>query len=163
MVLLALGLLTGTFYFIPKTTLAAVIIAAMISMIEIHEVIEIYRTKRADIIPFLATFIVSLLLGLEFGILAGVAINFIMTLYVTSRPHIDFEHEKANDIDVLIVTPDQSLMYSSAEYFKSTVIKKALREFSSVQYIFINGTSINKTLDVTVVKVIFYRKLLISY
>lgn len=125
----------------------------MASMIEIHEVIEIYRTKRVDIIPFLATFVVSLLLGLEFGILAGVAINFIMTLYTTSRPHIDFDHEKANDTDVLVVTPDQSLMYSSAEYFKSAVIKKALGEFSSVQYIFINGMSINKSLDVTVVKV----------
>jgi sodium-independent sulfate anion transporter 11 len=153
LVLLALGLLTGTFYFIPKTTLAAVIIAAMASMIEIHEVIEIYRTKRVDIIPFLATFVVSLLLGLEFGILAGVVINFIMTLYTTSRPHIDFDHEKANDTDVLVVTPDQSLMYSSAEYFKSAVIKKALRDYSSVQYILINGMSINKSLDTTVVKV----------
>lgn len=153
LVLLALGLLTGTFYFIPKTTLAAVIIAAMVGMIEIHEVLDIYRTKRADIIPFLATFIVSLLFGLEFGILAGVAINFIMTLYMTSRPHIDFDHEKVNDTDVLVVTPDQSLIYSSAEYFKSAVIKKSLREFSSVQYIFINGVSLNKSLDVTVVKV----------
>ena len=58
----------------------------MCSMIEIHEIIEIYRTKRVDIIPFLATFIVSLWLGLEFGILAGVVINVVITLYVTSRP-----------------------------------------------------------------------------
>lgn len=125
----------------------------MASMIEIHEIFEIYRTKRSDFIPFLFTFIVSLLLGLEFGILAGIVVNFIMTLYTTSRPHIDFDLERVNDVDVLIVTPDQSLSYSSAEYFKSTVIKRVTREFSSVQYIFINGMSITKTVDVTVVKV----------
>ena len=122
-------------------------------MIEIHEILEIYRTKRADIIPFLATFIVSLLYGLEFGILAGIVSSFIMTLYTTSRPQIDFDLERVNDVDVLIVTHDQSLNYSSAEYFKSTVMKRVTREFSSVQYIFINGVSITKSLDVTVVKV----------
>jgi sodium-independent sulfate anion transporter 11 len=66
----------------------------MVSMIEIHEIIEIYRTKRVDIIPFLATFLISLWLGLEFGILAGVAINIAMTLYTSSRPVIDYEVEK---------------------------------------------------------------------
>lgn len=125
----------------------------MAGMIEIHEIFEIYRTKRADFIPFLSTFIVSLLYGLEFGILAGILASFMMTLYTTSRPQIDFDLERVNDVDVLIVTPDQSLSYSSAEYFKSVVIKRVTREFSSVQYIFINGVSITKSLDVTVVKV----------
>ena len=45
LVLLALGLLTKTFFFIPKATLAAVIIAAMFSMIEVHAVKEIWRTR----------------------------------------------------------------------------------------------------------------------
>lgn len=66
-------------------------------MIEIHEVIEIYKTKKADFIPFLATFIVSLWFGLEFGILAGIAINVLMTLYITSRPTIVYEVEKVNE------------------------------------------------------------------
>jgi sodium-independent sulfate anion transporter 11 len=90
-VLLALGLLTGTFYFIPKTTLAAVVIAAMISMIETHEILEIYRTKRMDIIPFMITFGMSLWLGLEFGIVAGVLANIVLILYMTSRPQIYYK------------------------------------------------------------------------
>jgi MFS superfamily sulfate permease-like transporter len=148
----------------------------MISMIEIHEIVEIYRTKRADIVPFLATFLISLWLGLEFGILAGVVINVMMTLYTTSRPTIDYEVEKVrfgvaplscqflntqkyllkkqvDGIDILILTPDQSLNYSSAEYFKSTVIKKVTTEYLNIQHILINGVSINKSVDVTAVKV----------
>lgn len=45
LVLMALAFLTKTFYYIPKSTLAAIIIAAMIFMIEYDKVAEIYRAK----------------------------------------------------------------------------------------------------------------------
>ena len=67
-------------------------------MVEIHEIKEIYKTKRMDIIPFLATFLVSLWLGLEFGIIAGVFINMIMMLYISSRPLIDYDIEKVSKL-----------------------------------------------------------------
>lgn len=90
-VLLSLGVLTQTFFFIPKTSLAAVIIAAMFTMMEFRKVVKIYKTKRWDIVPFLGTFIVSLWQGLELGIVVGVAINILSTLYNTSRPDIKVE------------------------------------------------------------------------
>lgn len=47
-----------------------------------------------DIIPFLATLLGCLLLGLEYGILIGVGINVLFVLYSTSRPNIEFIEEK---------------------------------------------------------------------
>lgn len=44
-VLLALEWLTTTFYFIPKATLAAVIIVAMVFMVEVEAVVILWRTK----------------------------------------------------------------------------------------------------------------------
>jgi solute carrier family 26 (sodium-independent sulfate anion transporter), member 11 len=93
-VLLSLGVLTKTFFFIPKTSLAAVIIAAMFTMMEWKKVVEIYKTKRIDVIPFLGTFLVSLWQGLEIGIVVGVGLNALITLYSTSRPEIAIEQMK---------------------------------------------------------------------
>lgn len=90
-VLLALGVLTQAFYYIPKTCLAAVIIAAMFTMMEIKKVIQIYQTRKIDILPFLGTFLVSLWKGLEMGILVGVVINGVFILYSSSRPKIHIE------------------------------------------------------------------------
>ncbi|KAG5673065.1 hypothetical protein PVAND_003140 [Polypedilum vanderplanki] len=127
-VLLALSVLSKAFYFIPKTSLGAVMISAVFSMLNIPEIIEIYKTKRVDILPFLSTFLISLFFGLEYGILIGILINILMTLYSASRPNIDFEVEKIDNNDVLIITPDRSVNYSSAEYFKSAVNRKSDNE-----------------------------------
>lgn len=101
-VLLSLGVLTKTFFFIPKTSLAAVIIAAMFTMMEVKKVGEIYRTKRIDIVPFLGTFLVSLWQGLEIGIIVGVGLNVLITLYTTSRPEITTEQFKVRFKESLI-------------------------------------------------------------
>lgn len=153
LVLLALGVLTGTFYFIPKTVLAAVILVAMYSMIEIHEIVTIYRTKRSDVIPFIVTFVFSLWLGLEYGILIGIGMNLMFPLYSTSRPKINFDIEKIGDQEVLVVTPDQSLIYSSAEYFKTVLLKKSTNDFGDISVVLING-SFMSSIDATVAKVI---------
>jgi len=153
-VLMSLGLLTQTFYFIPKATLAAIIISAMIGMFttEFHEVQQIFRTKKTDVIAFSATFFLSLLLGLEFGILAGISIDLLFTLYTSSRPSIAFSLEKAQDKEVMIITFDRSLIYSSSEYFKVCVMEKLLAD-PNINIVVIDGSAMNCTIDTTTVKV----------
>ncbi|KAL1392779.1 hypothetical protein pipiens_012240 [Culex pipiens pipiens] len=141
------------FYYIPKAVLAAVIIAAMFFMVEFHAAAEIWRTKKIDIIPFLATLISCLLLGLEYGMLVGIGVNMCFVLYLTSRPKIHHRIQRVHNSDLLIVTPDQSLVYSSAEYLKYHVIKLSAKSGHHVQLVVLDGSTVSY-IDSTVAKIL---------
>ena len=106
-VILSLHLFTPYFSYIPKASLAAVIIAAVVFMVEFHVVKPMWRTKskwdnraepkltlvvpESDLIPACTTFVCCLFLRLEIGIVVGVGINLIFLLYATARPSVNVE------------------------------------------------------------------------
>lgn len=53
LVLMALAFLTETFYFIPKATLSAIIIAAMISLVDVDKIVETWKSKSKNILCIL--------------------------------------------------------------------------------------------------------------
>lgn len=148
MVLLALGFLTTTFFFIPKATLAAVVICAMIYLIDYKAIATLWKTKKIDLIPFSVTLVSSLLIGLEYGILIGIASNLLFILYSSARPSIEIEREKLPQGDVFIVTPSRSLQFPSAEYLREKVIQGCYYPKTTVV---LNGKYINNV-DATVAK-----------
>lgn len=105
MVLLALGFLTPYFAYIPKASLGAVIVCAVIFMIEYEVVKPMWRSSKKDLLSAFATFIFCLVIGVEYGILVGVAINIMFLLYPSARPGIHVEKcqvELSNLILVLL-------------------------------------------------------------
>ncbi|XP_043502293.1 sodium-independent sulfate anion transporter-like [Polistes fuscatus] len=151
LVLLACGLLTSTFKFIPKATLAAVIIIAMYYMFEVDVFSTLWRTKRIDIVPLMVTLICCLALSLEYGMIAGIAINLIHLLYFTARPGLLIEERVVdNDITVLFVIPKQSLSFPAAEYLREQVMEWCDRCTENVPVI-IDGCNVLR-IDSTVAK-----------
>ena len=96
MVLLALSFLTPYFAFIPKSSLAAVIISAVIFMIEYEVVKPMWRSSKKDLISTFATFVCCLIIGVEYGILLGVGINIMFLLYPSARPTVYVDQLKVN-------------------------------------------------------------------
>lgn len=113
-----------------------------------REVLVIWRTKRIDLIPFLGTFIISLVFSLEFGILMGVAIDMLFTIYRTSRPNLSFEVIG----DSLAVKSMQCVIYSSAEYVKEKVIKR-INDGEKMKNVIIDGSSMC-SIDMTAVRIL---------
>ena len=74
-----------------SASLAAVIICAVIYMIEYEVVKLMWRSSKKDLIPTFATFLFCLIIGVEYGILIGVAINIMFLLYPSARPKIHVE------------------------------------------------------------------------
>lgn len=91
LVLLALGLLTPYFQYIPRAALSAVIISAVIFMIEYEVVRPLWRCSRRELITVTLTLVISLLIGVELGLLAGVATDVAFLVHRAARPTLVVE------------------------------------------------------------------------
>ncbi|XP_026818883.1 sodium-independent sulfate anion transporter-like isoform X1 [Rhopalosiphum maidis] len=128
LVIFALLFCTPYLYYIPKAALAAIIIAAVIFMVEVRVVRPIYRSKKSDLIPGLATFFACLVLPLEIGVLIGIGLNLVSILYHAARPKLLIEVHKTRDgINYLMVTPDRCLVFPSVDYVRNLVMKQSLK------------------------------------
>lgn len=81
-------LLTPALYYLPQATLAATIIVAVISLVDVGSFRRTWSYSRADFSALLATLLVTLGAGVEIGLVAGVAVSLALFLYRTSTPHI---------------------------------------------------------------------------
>ncbi|ODM96573.1 Sodium-independent sulfate anion transporter [Orchesella cincta] len=123
-VILALRFLTPYFYYIPKASLAAVIVCAVAFTIDIDIIKPMWRSKRFDVIPWVLTFLVSLFVGLEFGMLTGFLISVIYLLYYAARPGVKVKKGySTSGKEFLLVEMDRSLTFPSVEYIRYVISK----------------------------------------
>ncbi|KAM7360061.1 sodium-independent sulfate anion transporter-like [Cochliomyia hominivorax] len=124
-VIVALLYATPAFYYIPKAALAAIIMAAVIFMIQYRVVKPMWRSKKSDLIPGLATFIACLVLPLQLGILVGIGINIVFILYHAARPKLRVETLcTSNGHKYLMLTPDRCLIFPSVEFVRNVITKQ---------------------------------------
>ncbi|XP_030758752.1 sodium-independent sulfate anion transporter-like isoform X2 [Sitophilus oryzae] len=129
LVILALLYFTPYFQYIPKSSLAAIIIAAVIFMVEVKVVKPMWRSKKSDLFLGLATFIACLVLPLEIGILVGIGLNLLFILYHAARPKISVEKLTSHEgTEYLILTPDRCLIFPSTDYVRNLVTKHSIRQ-----------------------------------
>jgi sulfate permease, SulP family len=88
--IVALTLLVATplFFHLPRAILAAVVIVAVTGLVDVRGAIEAFRTSRDDGVALLLTFTATLGLGVEQGLLAGIACSLALYLYRGARPRI---------------------------------------------------------------------------
>ncbi|GAM25244.1 hypothetical protein SAMD00019534_084190 [Acytostelium subglobosum LB1] len=88
-VMVVLLLLTQVFRYTPLCILSAIVIGAAITLIEVHETIELYR--KGEYIGFfqlLIVFVLTLLLGSETGIIIAFVISILQIIFFSSRPNL---------------------------------------------------------------------------
>ncbi|KAL5274003.1 SLC26A11.2 family protein [Megaselia abdita] len=141
LVILTLAFLTSTFYYIPKATLSAIIIAAMIFMVDHERIVEVWKSKKSDMIPFLVTLLACLFLGLEYGMILGIGVNLMFILITSARPYVLFELVKVADMQVLTVEVHSDLKYSAAEYLKDRIFSYVV-EHPEIDIVILKGEEI---------------------
>ncbi|XP_055525139.1 sodium-independent sulfate anion transporter-like isoform X1 [Wyeomyia smithii] len=133
LVILALLFFTPYFFYIPKAALAAIIIAAVVFMVEVRVVKPMWRSKKADLIPGIAAFIACLALPIEYGILVGIGLNILFILYHAARPKIHLDQMITPcGIKYLMLTPDRSLIFPSSDFVRNLINKHGLKNQTPV-------------------------------
>ena len=130
--------LTPLVYFLPKATLAATIIVAVLSLVDLSILKKTWDYSKSDFSAVAATILLTLLLGVEIGVAAGVAISVLMHLYKTSRPHVAEiglvphtqhfrninRHSVETDPTVLMLRVDESLYFANARFLESLILER---------------------------------------
>ncbi|MDT8879728.1 sulfate permease [Halomonas saccharevitans] len=134
--------LTTPLSFLPKATLAATIIVAVGTLIDLPAIKRTWDYSRADGAAMLATLVLTLVHGVESGILVGVGLSLGLHLYRTSRPHSAVvgrvpgsehfrnvqRHAVETDERLAILRVDESLYFANARYLEDTVMELAARQ-----------------------------------
>ncbi|KAM8706994.1 hypothetical protein ACLKA7_011148 [Drosophila subpalustris] len=149
LILMTLAFLTPTFAYIPKATLAAIIISAMLFMVEYDKIGEIWRAKKRDMLPFVATVLTCLFWSLEYGMLVGVVVNALFILKKSMTPQFQLETQKHNGIELCLTELKGSVDYTGAEYLKTTIVTHVTEHMGDVTLVVIKGAEIN-SIDATV-------------
>lgn len=148
LVLLAVSLLTSTFRFIPKATLAGLIICAMYYMLDFSTYALLWHARKVDFFVMMLTLVPCISLGLELGILIGIIVNFIALLYFAARPSIQTKFEQIEGETVIVVIPEEAVAFPAAERLRATIMKLSAENECNVIFDCKNL----KRIDVTVAK-----------
>ena len=157
MVLLTVLLLTPWLHHLPLAVLGAIIVVAVGDLIQWRIARHLYRTDMRDLLMLIATFVTTLWLGMENGIVVGVVLSLSAVLYSSSRPHyavlgrlpsttvyknVDRFPEAEEEEGVLIIRPDARLFFGNQDYIREVVEREvALRP--EAELVILDGVAIS--------------------
>ncbi len=136
LIILTLLFLTPLFTNLPTAILAAVIIVAVIGLVNIKTPVELWKKDRSDFWLLIATFLITLTGGIETGIIAGFVLSIILVVYKASKPniarlgriqgtHIFRNLERFPELeereDLLMVRMDGPFYYANVDYVKGKI------------------------------------------
>jgi sulfate permease, SulP family len=129
MVALTVTFLTPLFTQLPRAVLGAVVVAAVLRLVDMEGARHLFSYRRVDGAVWMVTFLVTMLISVELGLAAGVAASLLVFVGRASRPHIAelgqvpgtgawrnrLRYEVELDPRVVVVRVDGPLFYASAQ------------------------------------------------
>ncbi|HEX5640684.1 MAG TPA: sulfate permease [Burkholderiaceae bacterium] len=151
--------LTPLLFFLPKAALAAIIIVAVLSLVDIGAIRHTWAYSRTDFAAMIGTIIVTWLDGVEAGLVVGVGLSIFLHLYKTSRPHVAVvgqipgttsfrnvaRHAVVTDPEILSLRVDESLYFPNARFLED-LVNDAVAANPRVRHVILECPAVN-TID----------------
>ncbi|RSK33047.1 sulfate permease [Rhodovulum iodosum] len=149
--------LTPLLFFLPKATLAATIIVAVLSLVDFSILRTTWGYSKADFAAVAATILLTLGYGVEIGVSAGVAISVALYLYRTSRPHIAevgvvpgtehfrniHRHAVETDPAILTIRVDENLYFANARFLEDYLYDRVVGD-EAVKHVILMCSAVNE-------------------
>lgn len=149
--------LTPLIFFLPKATLAATIIVAVLSLVDFSILNRSWGYSKADFAAVFATMLLTLTLGVEAGVSAGVGLSILLHLYKSSRPHIAevglvegtehfrniLRHRVKTDPHIVSLRVDESLYFANARFLEDCIQNRVAPD-PDVRHVILQCTAINE-------------------
>jgi SulP family sulfate permease len=137
---ITLFLLAPAFYYLPKATLSAIVLSAVISLIRPQEIIKLYKINRVDGlvagVTFISVFFMELWVALTLGTLIALGSFVYKTMYprlvvLTRNPQsqtfVNAERENLPECpQILYIRPNMPIYFANAEYVYEYVLNKVI-------------------------------------
>lgn len=132
---LVVAFFTGWFHALPQAVLAATIIIAVTGLIDLGTLREAWHYDKADALSLIATALGVMALGVEAGILLGVALSLGTLVWRSSHPHMAVvgrvpgtehfrnvdRHQVVTEPGLIAVRVDESLYFANASALQDRI------------------------------------------
>ena len=156
---LTLVFFSSWFYYLPKPVLGAIILTAVINLVDLKYPYQLWSSHREEFFILLFTFLITLFMGIMEGVLLGTLASLSLMVYRSSQPHIAilgrikgtkhyrnihrFTEEVETFPGVLILRFDGQLFFGNHSYFKKQIVDLLDRETKKIRYLVIDASPIN--------------------
>lgn len=148
--------LTSLLFFLPKAVLGAIIIAAVLSLVDVGALKRTFVYSKADFASMAATILVTWIMGIEAGLIVGVSLSICLHLYKTSRPHIAVvgqipgtatfrnvkRHAVITDPTIFSLRVDESLYFPNARFLEDQ-INNVVAASKDVRHVILECPAVN--------------------
>lgn len=148
--------LTPLIFFLPKATLAATIIVAVLSLVDFSILKRSWGYSKADFAAVLATILLTLGMGVEAGVSAGVGLSILLHLYKSSKPHIAevglvpgtehfrniLRHSVETKPEIVTLRVDESLYFANARFLEDKIYNRVTAD-KAIKHVILQCTAIN--------------------
>jgi len=157
LIILVLYFFTPLFHYLPKCVLASIVIVAVIGLIDVKQAKHLFKVKKADGWTLALTFVITLAVGSEQGILIGMAFSLLVFIWRSSHPHTaELGYVEQEDVfrnikrfpevktypEALILRVDASLYFANMGFFEDR-LRKSLTERPEVKWVIIDLSGVN--------------------
>ena len=129
----------------------------MLSLVDLKTPARLWRYSRADFAAHMVTIVITLLAGVELGVIAGVAVGLLLYLWRASRPHAAIvgrvpETEHFRNVErhhvftvphVLSIRIDESLTYLNARWLEEYVLER-VAERPELRHVILMCSAVNE-------------------